>query len=212
MVRGVYKRTEDMKTGKYDHYKIRGKRQSKEHIKKRMENTKKTKSTRFYIPHNKNKKFEESYGKNKARNIKRRISKTLKKKYSEGIITTCWRDKEMQRKCARNRHIKPNKPESILLSIIKKNNLPFNYVGDGKIWFENKRGLFNPDFLSKNPKHIIEVFGDYWHNRPGSKKKDRNRIKTYKKYGYKTLVIWERELSNEKLVLNKINKFLSNGI
>ncbi|GAH86571.1 unnamed protein product, partial [marine sediment metagenome] len=54
---------------------------------------------------------------------------------------------------------KPNKPEKIMINLIKKNNLPFNYVGNGQIIIEG----FCPDFLSKNPKQIIEVFGDYWH-------------------------------------------------
>jgi len=110
---------------------------------------------------------------------------------------------------------RPTKPEKIIISLIKENNLPFNYVGDGKIWFRGINHSFNPDFLSKNPKHIIEVFGDYWHNRKDMKKRDKERLKTYKKYGYKTLVIWGHELIKNKKpiennfkVLNKVNKFI----
>lgn len=99
---------------------------------------------------------------------------------------------------------KPNKPEKIMIEIIKENNIPFNYVGNGQITI----GGFNPDFLSKNPKHIIEVFGDYWHNLPKSKEKDKRRLETYYKYGYKTLIIWEHELKNKNNVLNKIKEFI----
>lgn len=113
---------------------------------------------------------------------------------------------EYQRKC--RKYSRPNKPEKILKGIIEKNNLPFNYVGDGKIWFKGKGTSFNPDFLSKNPKHIIEMFGDYWHNLPGAKKRDIERLKTYKKYGYKTLVIWEHELKNKGEIVSRINNFL----
>ena len=92
--------------------------------------------------------------------------------------------------------------------ILKKNNLPFNYVGDGVIWFRGDNGAYNPDFLSKNPKHIIEIFGDYWHNLPNIKEKDIKRLETYSKYGYKTLIIWEHELKNIIEVLNKIRGFI----
>lgn len=105
-------------------------------------------------------------------------------------------------------NVKPNKPEQILAKLIQENNLPFNYVGDGKIWFRGKITSFNPDFLSKNPKHIIEMFGDYWHNREDSKLRDIERLQTYSKYGYKTLVIWEHELKDKELVVDKIRTFV----
>jgi len=104
--------------------------------------------------------------------------------------------------------IKPNKPEQQIIKLIKENNLPFNYVGDGKIWFRGQNHSFNPDFLSKNPKHIIEVFGDYWHNLPNVKKRDKERLTTYKRYGYKPLVLWEHELKDTSQVLNKIKEFI----
>lgn len=104
--------------------------------------------------------------------------------------------------------ISPNRPEKVMINLIKENNLPFNYVGDGKIWFTGKSGCYNPDFLSKNPKHIIEVFGDYWHNLPKIKDRDEERIKTYFRYGYRALIIWEHELKNPNQVLNKIRGFL----
>ncbi len=113
--------------------------------------------------------------------------------------------------------MKPNKPEKLMIKLIKENNLPFNYVGDGAIWFRGEGHAFNPDFLSKNPKHIIEIYGDYWHNRADVKLRDTGRIKVYSSYGYKTLVIWEHELFNcpglgkpleEEQIVNKIIEFL----
>ena len=73
-------------------------------------------------------------------------------------------------------NIKPNNPEKKMIKIIEENNLPFNYTGNGAIWFRGENHSFNPDFLSKNPKHIIEVFGDYWHNLPRYKDLDKRRI------------------------------------
>lgn len=124
------------------------------------------------------------------------------------IIKKLWKTKKFREQTLRAQRrgmkLKPNKPEKLMISLIEENKLPFNYVGNGQIWV----GGFNPDFLSKNPKHIIEVFGDYWHNLPKVKKRDKRRFRSYKEYGYKTLVIWEHELSNQNKVLNKIKGFL----
>ena len=102
--------------------------------------------------------------------------------------------------------IHPNKPEQQMIDLIKENNLPFNFVGDGQVIL----GGFNPDFLSKNPKHIIEVYGDYWHNLPHSAEQSNRRLDAYFKLGYKTLIIWEHELKNTSQVLAKINNFMEN--
>ncbi len=135
-----------------------------------------------------------------------KVSETLKRLYSEGKLISPFKDKNIQKKC--HQHKIPNKPEKQMIKIIKENNLPFNYTGNGAIWFRGQNHSFNPDFLSKNPKHIIEIFGDYWHNLLRIKKRDIERIGTYKKYGYKTLVIWENELKNPNQVIEKINKFV----
>lgn len=105
--------------------------------------------------------------------------------------------------------IKPNKPEKILINLFQENNLPFNYVGDGKIWIRSGDYIFNPDFISLNNKKIIELYGDYWHNLTITKKRDEKRIETYLKNGYKTLIIWENELNNNiENLLIKIKEFL----
>lgn len=120
-----------------------------------------------------------------------------------------WKNPEYRRRVlnAIFNGFKPNKPEKIMIELIEKNNFPFNYTGNGKMWFKGENYMFNPDFLSKNPKHIIEVFGDYWHR--NTQKRDKERLETYSRYGYKTLVIWEHELKNSNNVLNKIREFLT---
>jgi len=100
--------------------------------------------------------------------------------------------------------IKPNKPEKILLLILS--NLfqnQYKYVGNGKIIIDG----FNPDFIDKKNKKIIELFGDYWHNIPEAIKRDKGRIACYLKKGYKLLIIWEHELENLKKVTKKIINF-----
>ena len=145
-------------------------------------------------------------------------NKTHKKEVIDIIIRTSkerWANPEYKERtliAQRNgADITPNNPEKIMIELIKKYNLSFNYVGDGQVWFRGKTQSFNPDFFSKNTKQIIEVFGDYWHNLPKSKKKDIERLETYSKCGYKTLVIWASELKNLNQVIDKINQFTNNG-
>lgn len=101
--------------------------------------------------------------------------------------------------------IKPNKSETILIGLLN-NILPneYKFVGNGKIIIDG----FNPDFINVNgQKKIIEHFGDYWHNLPEYKKRDKARLKAYSKYGYSTLIIWQNELNNLKKVKEKILEF-----
>lgn len=135
-------------------------------------------------------------------------TKTMKKKY-ENLEER----EKFSRRMLDSQHKRPTLPEKAMLSIIEKNNLPFNYVGSGQIFI----GGFNPDFLSKNPKHIIEVNGDYWHNLPTMIEKDKRKIETYGKYGYKVLTFWEHELVenkrqgkrlSEQEIISKIKSFM----
>jgi len=97
------------------------------------------------------------------------------------------------------------KPEIKLENILSK-TLPneYKYTGNGKVMIES----FNPDFINCNgQKKIIEVFGRYWHTLPKNKRRDFLRFRIYKKYGYKTLVIWDDELKNIDKVEQTIQEF-----
>ena len=119
-----------------------------------------------------------------------------------------WENKEYReirlKKMFNGKQIKPNKPEKFLINLFKKEELSFKYVGDGYTFIGGKC----PDFISFNPKYIIELFGDYWHNLPGAKEKDKERLHIYNKHGYKTLIIWEHELKNPIQVIEKIKGFI----
>jgi very-short-patch-repair endonuclease len=95
--------------------------------------------------------------------------------------------------------LKPNQAENILYKLLKqlfKNKYKLNVRGKhivaGKV----------PDFIDIKNKQIIELFGDYWHNRPEVKQRDIIRLKEYHKLGYSTLIVWEHELKNiDKLII-----------
>lgn len=99
---------------------------------------------------------------------------------------------------------RPTSPERMLLKIIEENNLSYKYVGNGNFIIQG----FNPDFINCNgQKKIIEVYGDYWHNKEERKIRDKFRLETFAKYGYKTLIIWEHEFKDLHSVLKKVKEF-----
>ena len=101
---------------------------------------------------------------------------------------------------------KPTRIEQKIIELLNKNNLPYKYVGNGDLIVHGK----NPDFINTNgQKKIIEVFGDYWHNR-GDIPFHRTELGTkivYSKYGFQTLIIWESEFHNLTKVLERIKQF-----
>jgi len=86
------------------------------------------------------------------------------------------------------------------MRLLEEAKLPFKYVGDGKVWL----GKCNPDFINYNgKKQVIEVFGVYWHPIFDV----AQRMEAFRQYGFNTLIIWQDELVNERLVLKKLKKF-----
>lgn len=95
---------------------------------------------------------------------------------------------------------RPNNEETFLIDFFARHKLPFKYVGDGAIIIENR----NPDFINCNGrKKIIEFFGEYWH----TPKDEEVKREIYSRYGYDMLVIWGKDLKNEKQLLAKIQRF-----
>lgn len=120
-----------------------------------------------------------------------------------------WQNKEFRDKrlkaMFKGLNLSPNKPEQLLIKLLNK-LLPkqYKFVGDGKLIIAG----FCPDFVNCNgQKKIIEHFGGYWHNKPELKQRDKRRVIAYEKYGYKALIIWERELKDLNKLENKIINF-----
>ncbi len=104
--------------------------------------------------------------------------------------------------------IHPNKPEALVLSMLNEaapNEWAF--VGDGQLIIGGK----NPDFANINgEKKIVECFGDYWHGQKARcyEETEEGRIALFKKFGFQTLIIWERELKYPEKVLARIRDFV----
>jgi very-short-patch-repair endonuclease len=160
-------------------------------------------------------------GKSMSKEQKEKISEAKKKLYKKGFKSrftkrnTYWKhpnainsrfkkghsfDEEIKLKMLKNQRKamkrRPTNPEKILIDLINKNNLSLDYVGDGNFWISNGHDCFNPDFINRKNKWIVEVFGDYWHTLTNNKIRDKNRILTYSNKGYSTLIFWEKDLRN----------------
>lgn len=116
---------------------------------------------------------------------------------------------EVKRKILLKLMQRPTKPEQQLIDLLKAENLPYKYVGDGQIIIGGRC----PDFININgAKRVIEVFGQYWHN-PALNKNVRKQAeatttkKHYQNYGFDCLIIWDYELKSNKKVLQKISQW-----
>ena len=104
------------------------------------------------------------------------------------------------------------KTEETMKKIIKDNNLPFNFVGDGELMVGTK----NPDFVySLDGRKIIEVFGDYWHRDDIAKywHQTEDGCKSYyEAFGYNILIVWEKELKDTDKVLKRVREFMATSL
>jgi G:T-mismatch repair DNA endonuclease (very short patch repair protein) len=110
--------------------------------------------------------------------------------------------KKWQKAMNKSIHLKPNQAENKLLTILSEiYPKEWEYVGDWTMVLDGK----SPDFVNINGKKlIIELFGDYWHRNDNPD----DRIALFKKFGYRTLVIWERELKDKQALICKIGEFV----
>lgn len=107
-----------------------------------------------------------------------------------------------------------------VFEILEKNSINFSI--EFKVKCE-KRYYYSYDILIEGEKKIIEINGDYWHCNPrkyahdhiylkGSSrektakdkwKEDEDKINFIRDKGYQVLVIWEMDLKNDKIMVEK---------
>ena len=108
---------------------------------------------------------------------------------------------------------KPNKKEKALDLFIQA-HFPneWKYVGNGEV----NLGERYPDWININgKKQVIELFGAYWHDpfinpKIGFRKTEVATYYHYNQYGFRCLVIWQKELKKPRKLLKKIKEF-NNG-
>jgi hypothetical protein len=139
------------------------------------------------------------------------ITQVHKDRIQAGLLSAWENKSEEQRNnwvknIRRSANIRPNKPETFLLNLLEE-MYPgdYKYVGDGEIVIAGKC----PDFININgQKKIIEHYGDYYHRNDDP----QDRIALFAKYGYSTLIVWERELKDVESLKAKIREFTDTKI
>lgn len=112
--------------------------------------------------------------------------------------------KEQQSKMARGARLtRPNIPETKLLNLLESiQPSDWKYVGNGNLIIAGK----NPDFANVNGKKLlVELFGSHWHRDDSPRK----RMAIFRPFGFRTLIVWEHELQDQKALVNKINRFVN---
>jgi hypothetical protein len=101
-----------------------------------------------------------------------------------------WKTDDYVKKQMLSRKLSPNKKEMVLdKKLCELFPGQYKFVGCGDVIIGGKC----PDWININgQKKIIELFGNYWHRGQNPD----NRIEQFRRYGYKTLVIWESEMKS----------------
>jgi hypothetical protein len=94
------------------------------------------------------------------------------------------------------------KPSKLELEVAKTLGDEWEYVGDGKLSI----GGLVPDFIHRNRKEVLEVFGCYYHTCPihfpnaptGPKTTPSLRESIYSANGYKMQSIWEHDVKKPR--------------
>ena len=171
----------------------RGKVLSKESIRKRQETRRKRALERgFWFSEDTRRNMSESRRRPEQRKMRSEISKRN------------WSNKDYVKRCLVGKQF-PNANELKLQSLLTELfGSDYKFTGNGDIII----GGFVPDFVNVNgQKKVIELFGRYWHKLDEVRNRDRRRKSCYKKYGYKTLVVWENELKDVKSLKKKLIEF-----
>lgn len=179
-------------------------------------------------------KYGESGGLKRKGKLNPKNSETRKKLFKEGKMNSPMKNKhhrenskiilkEKQLSLWKNSTYRENQIKSIIkanlkrptsfekkiIYLCKKYDLPFDYVGDGKVIIN----YVNPDFINNNgKKQIIEVYHKYFKERDfGScENYEKQRSERFAKFGFKTLFLRNEDILRkdwEQNCLDKINNF-----
>ncbi len=148
---------------------------------------------------NKNKTMEESFGEQKAEELKEKISKQTKIAMQDPIIRKQIRE-------ARAKQIFPLNDTSIEIKVqdfLKQLGIEF-YTHQHLSEIEH---AYQCDILIPAMKLVIECDGDYWHNYPEGKEIDHLRTYELQKAGFRVIRLWEREIKQMEVQDLKMRLF-----
>lgn len=116
--------------------------------------------------------------------MRKRQSETQKSLWSDPIHVA-----KMQKAQSR----KPNGLEKEVMEFCKIEGVEWEYTGDFSFWIGGK----NPDFIDRENKVALEIYGKYWHR----KEDEPVRVAHFKSYGWDCIVVWDYEFREWKKML-----------
>lgn len=131
-----------------------------------------------------------------TKEVKTKKSNSHKKRLKDHNVGVLSRSKILHNKPMSN-------PEKQLKSILNLMELPYEFVGNGKLMV----GRYCPDFVRVDAPAIIEVYSGYYHELESNKKHDKKRNAWIKRQGYSILIIKQKELDHLEKLVKKIKKF-----
>lgn len=160
----------------------------KNNISKGMKGVKKSEETR--------RKFSE-YQSNRPKSVKQKQVKSWKKQW-KGLT----KEEQLERLKPwieagheANKDGKFLKPSSIEIIVKEQlDELGIKYIQQKRV-SDGERNYFL-DFYIPRYKLVIECNGDYWHNLPDKKERDKNLKEYVESTGRKIIFIWEHEIKN----------------
>lgn len=177
---------------------------------KLSEKLREARKKKYWGPRHKGKTLKETYGPEKVA----RWMETVRTQNRESL-KKAWQDDDYRKitieKMLGASWKRPTRFEAKIVNIIDRHQLPFKYVGNGKLIVCGK----NPDFISTDgTKLIIETYCFFWHNDPQKYPNgyEQDRANLFSTEGYKTLFLNDNDLKSqdwEKICLSKIQNFIT---
>ncbi len=116
------------------------------------------------------------------------------KEKARQAVRRFWSDEEKKNRLISTRaspvKLKPNNLEEFAGKLIEE-------VVPGRFQYNKDElvvGSKIPDFFEIGGRKLIEVFGDYWHNRDPLQETEEDVVSYYKSKGYDCLVLWESDI------------------
>lgn len=201
------------------HSRVNGGFYSPEGARKSGETRKRKLASGELVMYNKGRKLEDYMGTDRANQLKENISNN---KERSAKISAALTGKEkspehrekMKKQLAINRRVRltsgnKSKPERIMEEILIANGIPYTY--------QYELSSYHYDFHIHGTNILIEVDGDFWHCKPGSKyevpkmkeqvtnmNNDKIKKDVAKDNGYTLLRFWESDIQNNRLEVVKI--------
>jgi hypothetical protein len=124
-----------------------------------------------------------------------------------------WANKEYKERVVmailKGRAMRPTIPEIKLYDILQR-YYPNQWIYNGDSSGDVIIGGLVPDFVNVNgKKQVIELFGVYFHTpskyiKVSSLRTEDCRVAKFKEYGFDCIVIWDKDLRDENIVLSKL--------